>query len=56
MYDSAGEAYMNKGENELAIEYYKKSMLLNADDIECYILLQKILVPVAGLKYLECGH
>lgn len=29
VYDSLGEAYMKKGENELAIENYKKSVELN---------------------------
>ncbi len=31
-YDSLGEAYMAKGETELAIEYYRKSLKLNPDN------------------------
>ena len=29
VYDSLGEAYMNDGQKELAIKYYKKSLELN---------------------------
>ncbi len=32
VYDSLGEAYMNDGQKELAIKYYKKSLELNPDN------------------------
>jgi len=32
VYDSLGEAYMEKGEKELAIKYYEKSIELNPDN------------------------
>jgi Tfp pilus assembly protein PilF len=31
-WDSLAEGYLNKGENELAIRYYRKSLELNPDN------------------------
>lgn len=46
VYDSAGEAYMEKGENDLAIKYYKESMLRNPGNMNGITMLEKL-----GVKY-----
>lgn len=42
VYDSAGEAYMNHGESEKAIKYYKKSMQLNPGNTNGIEMLKKL--------------
>ena len=42
VYDSAGEAYMNKGDKEKAIAYYKKSMVLNPGNKNGVEMLKKL--------------
>lgn len=41
-YDSLGEAYMNAGNNELAIENYKKSLELNPDNQNAKTKLEEL--------------
>ena len=42
VYDSAAEAYMNREENDKAIEYYKKSMRLNPGNTNGVEMLKKL--------------
>lgn len=42
VYDSLGEAYMKKGEKELAIENYKKSLELNPNNMNGRDMLEKL--------------
>ena len=42
VYDSLGEAYMENGENELAIENYQKSVDLNPDNTNGIAVLKKL--------------
>jgi len=42
VYDSLGEAYMNNGENKLAIENYEKSVQLNPDNTGGKNMLKKL--------------
>jgi tetratricopeptide (TPR) repeat protein len=42
VYDSLGEAYMKKGENELAIENYQKSLELNPNNENGKDMLKKL--------------
>ncbi len=46
VYDSAAEAYMENNENDLAIKYYKKSMLLNPGNTNGIDMLKKL-----GVEY-----
>ncbi|PWU05061.1 MAG: hypothetical protein C5B52_00410, partial [Bacteroidetes bacterium] len=41
-WDSLAEGYMNKGENELAIKYYQKSLALNPDNNNATEMIKKI--------------
>jgi tetratricopeptide (TPR) repeat protein len=41
-WDSLAEAYMNKGESELAIEYYRKSLELNPDNQNARRMIERI--------------
>ena len=41
-YDSLGEAYLETGNKELAIENYKKSLLLNPDNLNAVEVLKEI--------------
>lgn len=41
-YDSLGEAYMNHGDKELAIENYKKSLELNPDNTNAVEILKRL--------------
>ena len=42
VYDSLGEAYMENGENELAIENYQISVDLNPDNTNGIAVLKKL--------------
>jgi tetratricopeptide (TPR) repeat protein len=42
VYDSLGEAYMKKGEKELAIANYQKSLELNPGNTNCGDMLKKL--------------
>lgn len=42
VYDSLGEAYMVRGDTELAIENYEKSMVLNPDNTNGELQLEKL--------------
>ena len=42
VYDSLGEAYMNNGDKELAIENYEKSLKLNPDNLNAVEVLKKL--------------
>jgi len=42
VYDSMGEAYMMKGEKELAISNYEKSVLINPDNDNGKEMLKKL--------------
>jgi len=42
VYDSLGEAYMNTGENELAIKNYKKSLELDPDNANAAEMIRRI--------------
>jgi len=42
VYDSLGEAYMENGQNDLAIEYYQKSLKLNPQNTNAVNMLQRI--------------
>jgi cytochrome c-type biogenesis protein CcmH/NrfG len=42
VYDSLGEAYMNHGEKELAIQNYEKSLQLNPQNEKGAATLQKL--------------
>lgn len=42
VYDSLGEAYMNDGQKELAIQNYKKSLELNPDNTNAKEMLKKL--------------
>lgn len=42
VYDSLGEAYMNTGQKELAIQNYEKTLQLNADDPNAVERLKKL--------------
>ena len=42
VYDSLAEAYMNNGQNDLAIKFYKKSLELNPDNTNGKEMLEKI--------------
>lgn len=42
VYDSLGEGYMEKGNYNLALEYYKKSLALNPDNTNGVEMLEKI--------------
>jgi tetratricopeptide (TPR) repeat protein len=41
-YDSLGEAYMEAGELELAVENYEKSLELNPDNTNAVAMLERI--------------
>ena len=41
-YDSLGEAYMNNGEKDLAIQSYKKSLELNPQNANASAMLKKL--------------
>jgi hypothetical protein len=41
-YDSLGEAYMNNGDKELAMENYKKSLALNSNNTGGAAALKKL--------------
>jgi tetratricopeptide (TPR) repeat protein len=41
-WDSLAEAYMKKGNNEMAVKYYKKSLNLNANNSNAQEMLDKI--------------
>jgi len=41
-YDSLGEAYMNAGQNELAIENYRRSLELNPENENAARMLQRL--------------
>jgi len=41
-WDSLAEGYMNKGENELAIKYYRKSLELNGGNLNAKEMLDKL--------------
>jgi tetratricopeptide (TPR) repeat protein len=47
-WDSLGEAYMNKGESELAIESYQKSLELNPGNTGAADMIEKIKAEAAG--------
>lgn len=47
-YDSLGEAYMEAGELELAIEYYEKSLELNPDNTNAVTMLERIRGQMGG--------
>jgi glyoxylase-like metal-dependent hydrolase (beta-lactamase superfamily II) len=42
VYDSLGEAYMENGQNDLAVEYYQKSLKLNPQNTNAVSMLQRI--------------
>lgn len=42
VYDSLGEAYMENGQNDLAIEYYQKSLKLNPQNTNAVNMLERI--------------
>ncbi len=42
VYDSLGEAYMNNGDKELAIENYEKSLTLNPDNLNAVEMIKKL--------------
>ncbi len=42
VYDSLAEAYMTKGENELAIKYYKKSLEINPSNTNAEEILKRL--------------
>jgi Flp pilus assembly protein TadD len=42
VYDSLGEAYMENGQNDLAIEYYQKSLKLNPQNTNAVNMLKRI--------------
>ena len=42
VYDSLGEAYMENGQNDLAIEYYQKSLRLNPQNTNAVSMLERI--------------
>lgn len=42
VYDSLAEAYMQNGQNDLAIEYYQKSLKLNPQNTNAVNMLQRI--------------
>lgn len=42
VYDSLGEAYMENGQNDLAIEHYQKSLKLNPQNTNAVNILQRI--------------
>lgn len=42
VWDSLAEAYMNQGNKELAIKYYKKSLALNPDNNNAVTMIQKL--------------
>nr|NIR48311.1 tetratricopeptide repeat protein [candidate division KSB1 bacterium]NIR73039.1 tetratricopeptide repeat protein [candidate division KSB1 bacterium]NIS23819.1 tetratricopeptide repeat protein [candidate division KSB1 bacterium]NIT70746.1 tetratricopeptide repeat protein [candidate division KSB1 bacterium]NIU24468.1 tetratricopeptide repeat protein [candidate division KSB1 bacterium] len=42
VYDSLAEAYMENGQNELAIQFYKKSLQMNPDNTNGKRMLQKL--------------
>jgi CubicO group peptidase (beta-lactamase class C family) len=42
VYDSLGEAYMNNGEKELAIQNYEKSLELDAKNSNAVVMLKKL--------------
>jgi glyoxylase-like metal-dependent hydrolase (beta-lactamase superfamily II) len=42
VYDSMGELYMVKGDKELAVKYYKKSLELNPDNSNAVNMLRKL--------------
>jgi tetratricopeptide (TPR) repeat protein len=44
-YDSLGEAYMNNGDKALAIENYKKSLVLNPQNANGAAILKKLALP-----------
>jgi tetratricopeptide (TPR) repeat protein len=43
VYDSLGEAYMNDGQKELAIQNYEKSLELNPDNANGKMMLKRLL-------------
>jgi tetratricopeptide (TPR) repeat protein len=45
VYDSLGEAYMTKGEKELAIKNYEKSLALNPANAGAVDALKKLKTP-----------
>jgi Flp pilus assembly protein TadD len=47
-YDSLGEAYMEAGELELAIENYEKSLELNANNTNAVTMLERIRSQMGG--------
>jgi tetratricopeptide (TPR) repeat protein len=46
VYDSIGEAYMNFGENKLAIEYYNKSLKINPRNENAKYMLRKLKINI----------
>ncbi len=42
VYDSLGEAYMENGQNDLAVEYYQKSLKLNPQNTNAVNMLERI--------------
>jgi len=42
LYDSMGEAYMNNGQKELAIQSYEKSLELNPENANAVEMLKKL--------------
>jgi cytochrome c-type biogenesis protein CcmH/NrfG len=47
VYDSLGEAYMNAGEKQLAIDNYKKSLELNPENDNAKEKLKVLQTPPA---------
>lgn len=41
-YDSLAEAYLSRGDRELAIEYYEKSLELNPDNVNATEILKQL--------------
>ncbi|GAG46829.1 unnamed protein product, partial [marine sediment metagenome] len=48
VYDSLGEAYMEAGETDLAIEYYEKTLELNPNNTNAVSRLQRLRAPEDG--------
>ena len=53
VYDSMAEAYMTNGDNELAIEYYKKSLEINPQNTNGINMLKKLGVNIDEPEEIE---
>lgn len=47
-FDSLAEAYLSKGDEQLAVEHYRKSLVLNADNQNAKQMLEKLAAKKAG--------